>query len=95
LSNNKYYSNNIIVKLEARMPRKTKILNISLSKELYAEVENISKGESRTKSDLIREAFRQYSANKKWSEIRAWGDETARRFRIKDERDIDKILHEK
>ena len=77
------------------MPRKTKILNISLSKELYAEIENISKGESRTKSDLIREAFRQYSANKKWSEIRAWGDETARRFGIKDEQDIDKILHEK
>jgi len=43
LSNNKYYSNNIIVKLEARMPRKTKILNISLSKELYEEIENIAK----------------------------------------------------
>lgn len=77
------------------MPRKTKILNISLSKELYEEIENISRGESRTKSDLIREAFRQYSANKKWSEIRAYGDETARRFGIKDEQDIDKILHEK
>lgn len=77
------------------MPRKTKILNISLSKELYKEIENIAKGESRTKSELIREAFRQYSANKKWSEIRAWGDETARRFGIKDEQDIDKILHEK
>ena len=77
------------------MPRKTKILNISLSKELYEEIENISRGESRTKSDLIREAFRQYSANKKWSEIRAYGDETARRFGIRDEQDIDKILHEK
>ncbi|MBC8389025.1 MAG: CopG family transcriptional regulator [Actinobacteria bacterium] len=77
------------------MPRKTKILNISLSKELYKEIENIAKGESRTKSELIREAFRQYYANKKWSEIRAWGNETARRFGIKDEQDIDKILHEK
>ena len=77
------------------MPRKTKILNISLSKELYEEIEKISRGESRTKSDLIREAFRQYSANKKWSEIRAYGDETARRFGIRDEQDIDKILHEK
>ena len=77
------------------MARKTKILNISLSKELYKEIENIAKGESRTKSELIREAFRQYYANKKWSEIRAWGNETARRFGIKDEQDIDKILHEK
>jgi len=77
------------------MPRKTKILNISLSRELYEEIEKVSKVESRTKSDLIREAFRQYSANKKWSEIRAWGDETARRFRIRDEEDIDRIIHEK
>ena len=42
------------------MPRKTKILNISLSKGLYEEIENIAKGESRTKSELIREAFRKY-----------------------------------
>ncbi len=77
------------------MPRKTKILNISLSKELYEEIEKVSKVESRTKSDLIREAFRQYYANKKWSEIRAWGDKTARKFRIRDEEDIDRMLHEK
>jgi predicted DNA-binding protein len=41
------------------MPRTTKILNISLSKELYEEIENIAKEESRTKSELVREAFRQ------------------------------------
>ncbi|MEA2016199.1 MAG: ribbon-helix-helix protein, CopG family [Actinomycetota bacterium] len=77
------------------MPRKTKILNISLSRELYEEIEKVSKVESRTKSDLIREAFRQYSANKKWAEIRARGDKTARKFGIRDEEDIDRMLHEK
>jgi len=81
--------------MESMVPRKTKILNISLSKELYEEIEEVSKVESRTKSDLIREAFRQYYANKKWSEVRAWGDETARKFGIRDEEDIDRILHEK
>ena len=77
------------------MPRTTKILNISLSKELDEEIENISSQENRTKSELIREAFRQYSANRNWSKIRQWGDETARKLKIKDEQDIDNMLHEK
>jgi len=77
------------------MPRTTKILNISLSKELYEEIEDIAIQENRTKSELVREAFRHYSANRNWSKIRQWGDETARKLKIKDERDIDKILHEK
>jgi CopG family transcriptional regulator/antitoxin EndoAI len=77
------------------MPRTTKILNISLSKDLYEEIEKIAFQENRTKSELVREAFRQYSANRSWSKIRQWGDETARKFKIRDEQDIDKILHEK
>lgn len=77
------------------MPRTTKILNISLSKEMYDEIEDIALKENRTKSDLVREAFRQYSANRNWARIRQWGDGTARKLQIKDEQDIDKILHEK
>lgn len=77
------------------MPRSTKILNISLSKELYEKIEDIALQENRTKSELVREAFRQYSANRNWSKIRQWGDETARKMQIKDEQDIDSILHEK
>ena len=77
------------------MPRFTKILNISLSKELYEKIEDVALQENRTKSELVREAFRQYSANRNWTRIRQWGDETARRMQIKDEQDIDKILHEK
>ena len=77
------------------MPRTTKILNISLSKELYEKIEDIASQENRTKSELVREAFRQYSASRNWSKIRQWGDETARKLQIRDEQDIDKILHEK
>ena len=81
--------------MEGLMARTTKILNISLSKELYDEIIDIALQENRTKSELVREAFRQYSANRNWSRIRQWGDETARKLKIKDEQDIDKILHEK
>ena len=77
------------------MARSTKILNISLSDELYKNIESMAAQESRTKSDLVREAFRQYVSNKRWARIRQWGDETARKMRIRDEKDIEKILHEK
>lgn len=76
------------------MARSTKILNVSLSDKLYKDIESMAAQESRTKSDLIREAFRQYVSNKRWARIRQWGDETARRMRIRDEKDIEKILHE-
>jgi len=81
--------------MEELVTRTTKILNISLSKELYEKIEDTALKENRTKSELVREAFRQYSANRNWARIRQWGDETARKLQIKDELDIDKILHEK
>jgi metal-responsive CopG/Arc/MetJ family transcriptional regulator len=77
------------------MARSTKILNISLSEELYRKIATTAEEESRTKSDLVREAFRQYDSNKRWAKIREWGDETARKMGIRDEIDIEKILHDK
>ena len=77
------------------MARSTKILNISLSPELYDKIERTAEEESRTKSDMIREAFRQYSSNKKWAQIREWGDATAVKMNIRDEQDIENILHNK
>ena len=76
------------------MVRSTKILNVSMSEELYKNIESLATEESRTKSDLVREAFRQYVSNKRWGRIRQWGDETARKLGIRDEKDIEKLLHE-
>ena len=75
------------------MSRTTKILNVSLDPKLYKEIEETAKVESRTKSELVREAVRQYVANKSWVQIRKWGNETAFKLSIKDEEDIDRILH--
>lgn len=75
------------------MSRTTKILNVSLDPKLYKEIEETARVESRTKSELVREAIRQYVANKSWVQIRKWGNETALKLSIKDEEDIDRILH--
>ena len=77
------------------MARSTKILNISLDPELYEQILETAKQECRTKSDLIIEAFRTYAANKEWSLIRKWGSQSAQSLKIKDENDIDNILHDR
>lgn len=77
------------------MARKTKIVNMSLPPEIYQEVEELARQKGISRSELLRQALKQYVASeKRWQEIRAWGEETARRLGIKDERDVDKLIHE-
>ena len=52
--------------------RKTRVLNISLPPEMYADIEEIADAENRTKSELMREAFRHYQFTRRWRLIRQW-----------------------
>jgi metal-responsive CopG/Arc/MetJ family transcriptional regulator len=79
------------------MPNQTKrrILNISLPPELYSEVEELAKRQAKTKGEFTREVLRQYvEGDKRWGRIRKWGEETAQRLGIKDERDVERIIDE-
>ena len=71
--------------------RNTKILNVSLPPEMYDAVEQVAREESRTKSELMREAFRQYQFNRRWRSLRQWGEETALRLRIQSEEDVEEL----
>lgn len=73
--------------------RTTKIWNISLPPEMARAAEKAAKEEARTKSELIREALRQYLWGRRWKELRQYGEERARRQGIREE-DIDRIIHE-
>lgn len=57
--------------------RKTRVLNISMPPEMYEDIEEIAQAENRTKSELMREAFRHYQFVRRWRLIREWGAETA------------------
>lgn len=57
--------------------RKTRVLNISLPPEMYADIEEVAQAENRTKSELMREAFRHYQFVRRWRLLREWGAETA------------------
>jgi metal-responsive CopG/Arc/MetJ family transcriptional regulator len=79
------------------MPNQTKrrILNISLPSELYNDVEELAKRQAKTKGEFAREVLRQYiEGDKRWRQIRKWGEETAYRLGIKDERDVERIIDE-
>lgn len=77
------------------MNRKTKVISISLPEEMAEELENLSKAKGRTKTDIIKEMFKTYNeavAEKEWSELFKFGRETAKNFKIKNEKDLAEFL---
>jgi CopG family transcriptional regulator/antitoxin EndoAI len=61
-------------------------VNISFSEELLAEIDKTAKQESRTRSDLIREAARLYIGRKnRWERIFSFGGRQARRLGLREE----------
>lgn len=53
----------------------TNTVNISFQKDLLKKIDKVAKDESRTRSELIREAARMYIEKKsKWKEIFDFGD---------------------
>lgn len=76
------------------LARTTKILTLSLPPEMLKKVERIAKEENRTRSELFREALRQYIASKeRWREIRKWGSEITKEQKLT-EADIERIVDE-
>ena len=67
------------------------VINISMPPEMAKRVAKVAKDENRTKSELLREAFRVYEWRRDWAKIRAWGRETARRMNIKSDEDVERI----
>ncbi len=72
--------------------RTTRILNISLPPEMYNTIGKIAREENRTKSELMREAFRHYQFVRQWKMIRQWGMETAARFDIYTDEELEQFL---
>lgn len=78
------------------MGRKTKIISVSLSPDMADELEKIAKDGKKTKSAIFKEMFKTYTehiAEKEWGELFEFGEETAKRFKIKDEGELFEILN--
>ncbi|MDA2911338.1 ribbon-helix-helix protein, CopG family [Nitrospiraceae bacterium AH_259_D15_M11_P09] len=72
--------------------RTTKPIAVSLPADLLRETERVAKEETRTRSELIRDALRQYLTSRRWHRLRQWGTETAERLGLKTEADLQRLL---
>lgn len=73
------------------MSLQRQIINISVPKAIAKQITALAKKENKTKSELMREAFRMYQFRQEWAKIRAWGEETARKMGIETYDDIERI----
>jgi Arc/MetJ-type ribon-helix-helix transcriptional regulator len=77
------------------MAGKTKTVSLSLAQEMYNQMEQCAEQMEVSKSELLRRALDLFLASElRWQQIREWGEETSERLNIKDESDVDKIIHE-
>lgn len=77
------------------MARQTKIVNLSLPLDVYRDVDEFARQKGVSRSELLREALKHYVASEKvWQRIYQWGEESARQLNIKDEADVDTLVHD-
>ena len=67
------------------MPRTTIVWNISLPPDMAKEAETIAKKEARTKSELVREALRQYLWTSKMKALQTYGQKRTNSMKIQEE----------
>ena len=71
---------------------KSSTVNISFNDELLEKIDQIAKQESRSRSELIREAARSYIERKnKWDKIYAYSERQARKQQVTDKDIADEI----
>jgi metal-responsive CopG/Arc/MetJ family transcriptional regulator len=63
--------------------RTAKVISLSLPPDMEKEVQKVAKEEHRTISELLREAFRQYLANRDLGIVREEGRQLAKRMKLK------------
>lgn len=70
------------------------IITISLYQKYLKKLDKMSKLENKSRSQLIRELIDKYETDKEWEQIRKWGAETAKKFNIKNEEDVLRIIND-
>lgn len=77
------------------MGRRSKVLSLSVSPEIARELDNIARTEDKSRSEIFKDMFRTYKesvAERQWRELFSFGKETAKKFNIKDEEELFRIL---
>ncbi len=75
------------------MPRKSSILSISLPPELFTDLDAVASQERRSRSELVREAVRQYIFLNRWRALREKASLKAIGRGLKEE-DVERFIDE-
>lgn len=78
--------------MTASTSRKSRVLNISVPPDMFVAIESTAHAEQRTKSELMREAFRSYQFARRWRVVRQLGADTAVRFGIESDEALEAFL---
>src|SRR5712691_12967601 len=73
--------------------RSTRTLSVTLPPEMLKRAQSIAKRESRTMSELVREALRRYDRRAWWDEVNAYGRQRAEERGLR-EQDVDQLIRE-
>lgn len=72
--------------------RDTVVWTVSLPPQMAQKAEEAAKRESRTRSELVREALRQYMAAREWEQMQARASSRAREMAVLKETDVEDII---
>lgn len=72
--------------------RTTTVVSVSLPPPLVRQLDTLRKKAGTSRSSIVASLIERYAMEKQWSQIRRWGEETAKKFRITSEDDIARIL---
>jgi CopG family transcriptional regulator/antitoxin EndoAI len=75
------------------MPRRSSILSISLPPELSSDLDSVASQERRSRSELVREAVRQYIHLSRWKVLRQKASLKAIQRGFKEE-DVERLIDE-
>lgn len=77
-----------------QITRKTQVVSISLSKQTVKVLDEARNKRKQSRSSYIASLIEKEKNDQEWEQILKWGKETAKKFKITSEDDIDRILHE-
>ena len=72
-----------------------KTITLSLPPGMLDEIDRLAKEEQATRDEILKAALRQYFQNQQvWKQIFQQGETWARELGIRNEEDVDKLIHE-
>jgi len=74
--------------------RTTKVLTLSLPPEMAEQVGKFAQEEGMTRSELFREALRDYMRKRRWEKIREYGAKKAVELGLRNEADVERLIDE-